>query len=51
MCADCISKDENIAWCKDCGEPFEMVADEKNIMFCYDCRKKSEGQTDGLLSK
>lgn len=51
MCADCISKDENIAWCKECGEPFEMVADEKNITLCYDCRKKSEGQTNGLLSK
>ena len=43
MCADCISQDTNIAWCKCCGEPFEMVAGEKNIIFCYDCRKKVEG--------
>lgn len=51
MCADCISKDNNIAWCKHCGEPFEMLNDEKNITFCYDCRKKPEVQTNGLLSK
>ena len=39
LCSDCLSNDEDIAWCKRCGEPFVMLANETNKKYCYDCRE------------
>ena len=39
LCSDCLSNDEDIAWCKRCGEPFVMLANETNKQYCYDCRE------------
>ena len=42
MCADCISSDSNIEWCKRCGEAFHRKAGDNDPIFCYDCRDKEK---------
>ena len=38
LCADCISKDPNVGWCIECGEPFVAAADDKEKKYCFNCK-------------
>jgi hypothetical protein len=37
FCPDCIV--DNVGWCKDCGDAFELKPNETNVYQCYTCRE------------
>lgn len=50
LCSDCIADSQNVSWCVDCGEPFEVKPSETETkMYCYDCRKEKDTNGTGLL--
>ena len=38
-CSDCISKNEDIDWCLNCGEAYQLDPSEEHSIYCEDCKK------------
>lgn len=50
LCAECISKDPNVGWCINCGEPFLAHPDDKLKRYCSDCQEgKGDIKVNGLF--
>lgn len=40
LCSDCVSKQDEVGWCLNCGEPFIIAPNDQDVSLCYDCRGK-----------